>query len=286
MYFCFNEYHGDNKYYAPNVFLGYYDNPKDPKNVISQIFFNDFFENLQYDLLKNILKELDKILEYSQNECISQETWFKYKVANSLALPKIGESYIKSFSKVKNDNSNGIELTYYRNRRAHKITFENNEDFFKSKPKNIFDNLTNNKSAEYNLIIKKEAVCKNEIELLYAFLQCLFNIPQTPYYIRKCKYCKKYFVATYYRTFYCSRTNVIKNHNVPCGLVRNFIKKQNEYKKFLTASKSLENKIIDKCNDEYLTYQNERDEAIEKCITSKDFDVLTKFIENSKIKYL
>lgn len=286
MYFCFNESHSKNKSNTTYIILSSCNDLNSKNFNPTMISFNDFFEKLEPNMLNNILNELNNILDYSKKDCINSSVWLNYKISHSLTIPKIGERYLNLISKTNSNDGEGIEITYYKNKRPNKILFEKKHDFFQSKTPNLLHNLPPNKGAEFNLTIKKEAICNNDIELLYAFLQCLFNSPQTTYYVKKCKYCKRFYIDSYYKTSYCKRTNLIKNKLIPCCEIKHFIKKQNEYKKFLVQDRILQNKISDNFDDSILfNYLNEREMVINTCINTRDLTILEDFIKNSKTNY-
>lgn len=285
MYFDFREYYANKNHHKPIITLGYYDNPKDSNNILTTFTFNSFFDRLSVQAKE----EIENILIYSNNDCINNEIWFKYKIAHSLTIPKIGENYKKVLNKINDNQEEDISLFYYRNKRLKKLNFDKSSDFFKTKPLNLFDNLANNKKAEYNLVITKDAVCNNEVELLYTFLNCLFSSQQETYYVKKCKYCKNYYVDSYYKTSYCERTYIVKERNIPCGNIKSHIKKQNEYKKFIKSDRNFQRFLQEHpilYSKLYIDYMNKRDNLVSECIQTRDLTILNNFVENYKNEHV
>lgn len=277
MYFKFTECYDKKNKYIPSIMLGY-DDTDTKKKVMTDFTFNQFFEWLP----KEVINELDNILDYSNQEYINEEIWVKYSATHNIVIPKVGKRYDKRLSKFNTDEK-GITLNYNKNKKPRKLTFDSASEFFNTNSLNLFDNLAKNGGAEYNLIVHREATYQNEIELLYIFLDCLFSSSQR-FYIRKCKYCKKYYIETLYSTPYCKREYSLKRKLIPCGKIKSEIKKTNEYTKFRTSYRNFMEKELSN-TDLYSTFLDERDDLIEKCIETRNLTILNNFVENFKKKY-
>lgn len=278
MYFKYTErYSLDNKI-TPNIMLGYYDDNQS-KKIMTEFSFNQFFDRLP----KEIELELEKILNSTNKEYINQEVWFSYAAIHNLVIPSIGKRYDKRISKY-NTKEENISLIYSKNKKIKKLSFDNPTDFLVSKPLTLFDKLAKNGHTQYDLILHKEANYQNDMELLYLFLECLFASHQT-FYIRKCKYCKKYYVETLYSTPYCKRTYELKGKFVACGKIKSTIKKTNEFTKFRTTYRNFLENQLSVGNKLYYVFLDERDDIIEKCIETRDLTLLNNFVANFKNKY-
>ncbi len=276
-FFKFSEYYSREKKYIPSIMLGYEDTTK-KKKVMTDFTFNQFFDRLP----KESIKELDKILDYSNQEYINEEVWLKYSATHNIVIPKIGKRYDRRLSQY-NTGEEGIILNYNKNKKPRKLIFNNAKEFFNTNSLNLFDNLAKNGGAEYNLIVDREAICENEVEILYTFLDCLFSSSQR-FYIRKCKYCKKYYIETLYSTPYCKRTYNLKGKFITCGKIKSEIKKTNEYTKFRDSYRNFIDRELSN-TDLYYIFLNERDKLIERCIETRDLTILNDFVEDFKKKH-
>lgn len=277
MHFKFSEYYNINNTYEPSIMFGYDDNENKEK-VMIDLTFNQFFDRLP----KESIEELDKILNYSKQEYINEETWIKYSATHNIVIPKIGKRYDKRVSKY-NTGEEEITLIYNKNKKPRKLKFDNANEFFNTNSLNLFDKLAKDNGAEYNLIVHRETIYQNEMELLYAFLDCLFSSSQR-FYIRKCKYCKKYYIETLYSTPYCKREYALKKKLIPCGKIKSEIKKTNEYTKFRNSYRNFMEKELSQ-TDLYKTFLDERDDLIEKCIETRNLTILDNFVNKFKNKY-
>ena len=273
MHFKYNEYFTNNKNKEPQIYLGFENCPTTEFNFIS---FLDRLSN-------NGLNELNNIFNYSNRQYINEEIWLKYEISHSIFIQPISSRYTKMIDN-HNEDGNGIKVNYFKNKKLKTLSF-NNEDFLKTKPLNLFESMAKNGSSSFRLTIHKEATYNNERELLYIFLECLFN-SRTTYYIMKCKYCEKYYIVNKPNIKYCKRTYLIQKKPIRCGKIRSEIKKTNDYQNFIINDKNLKILIQDKINfDKYIEYLNKRDEMIEECIKKRDLSILNDFIITIKSKY-
>lgn len=286
MYFRYCESSPINKKDEPQIYLGYMNDSK--SNSLSKLTFLDFFDNvLDIHLL---IKELDVIMEYANklnSDYINNKVWLKYQIAKELYIPKIGKKTSKMIVSINSEIKNkSITLQYSSNKKNKEITYSKPETFLSSKP-NLFENQAVKGNSTFRTTIIKEANFEDYTELLYIFLECLFN-SNVNYYIKKCEreHCQKYYIAIKPDTHYCKRTAKIKNTMVPCANIISFIEKTNEYKAFKKDDKRFRNKITQykKLPSDYETnYFKEYDSKREECFRTLNLTLLKDFVKNYEI---
>lgn len=282
MYFRYHENLVKEINHKPTIFLHSNNEISDNTKLFSYTFI-DFFDRLSNEAIN----ELDKIYNYSlnyTNDYINQDTWLMYQMANGLTICPISKRYTKRLAK-HNDKGNGITAIYTKNRKERELIFNNFNDFI-PKNANLFDNLAKKGSSIYHISAIKESICNNEIELLYVFLECLYNSNAT-YCIKKCKHCNKYYIAIKSDNRYCERKQSYNGKMIGCNSVVATIQKSYEYKQLMKKDKNLTNIFSNssKYSQEYIdNYKDKRDAIKIQCFKNRDLTDLKSFIENYKLE--
>lgn len=266
----------------------YIENVNKDKKDMPTIYINDtnvnFFE--LFDSIKDnqiINNELNKIIEFANKEgydYINEHLWFVYQLLKKIEIPKIGRKSTRRFINC-SDESTGVEINFVKNKRKNKIYY-NNKYLKKYGNASLFESMSPEKGKKLELTIIREASFKNNIELLYIFLECLFQSSKT-FYIIKCKYCEKYFVATKSDKVYCERKYKIKDSMVPCSNITSFIEKTNEYIKFRKEHNNFRARLIssaDVSQDYIDKYDNAIKNTKKTCINNRDLNILNDYVKN------
>lgn len=285
MYFKYFEYLDKRRKSSPIIYIDEKDTPS-KNEQIAQFNFYSFFNDLPKDILKTMFNELDIIYNYSIKitlNYINKESWLRYQISKSIKIPFMNKKYSSSISS-QSEKSENITAIYSHNSRKKELEFTN-EDFLSQKNTlNLFENMSKKGSAKYIIALHREAICNNAIELLYAFLECIFT-SNNNYCIKKCEYCTKYYVATKTDNQYCKRNNSINNKIVSCSKVVSTIQKSYEYKKLIEIDKNFVNSLSNdyKYSQTYIDDYNDSKKEIKKnCFKKTDLTELKDFIKNYK----
>lgn len=288
MYFRYCESSPINKKNEPQIYLDYKDDSK--SNNLSKLNFLDFFDNVSNIHL--LIKELDKIMEYAEKlsfDYINNKIWLKYQIAREISIPKIGKKTTKMIISINSKaKSKKITAQYIQNKKNKEFIYSDPTTFLSSNP-NLFEKQAINENSTFRTTTIKEANFKNYTELLYIFLECLFN-SNVNYYIKKCEreHCKKYYIAIKPDTHYCKRTTKIKNNLVPCANIISFIEKTNEYKIFKKDDKNFRNKFgqyKDLPYDYETKYLKKFGSIKDECFRTLNLNILVDFVKNYEIDH-
>lgn len=265
-------------------------------DLSSEYLISNYFYNL-YKPFKNklIINELDKIFEYSKKinkikkyaDTINSNSWLNYKVLNNITINNMSESIIKNNVSINNISDN-TSFSYIQNNKNTTINIEN-KTLSNTKLKPLFNVKQNiNSSNENILYLHKECNCSNEIEYLYTLLNCLFS-SNTNYYIKLCKRCNRYFLATLPNKQMCNRLRTICGTSTICCNASKVFYKSKEYKCMFRIIENHLKPYYDNINyggntdSEYInnirdTFRNIK----EKCIKEDRYDSINKCLEETK----
>lgn len=209
------------------------------KDLEKQFLEKEFYEtypnilNFSHGLFdsvsKNVIEKLETIYSIN-NDYINYKLWTYFLAISELDLPPIKRK-TKTFNT--SINSNTI-VNYFNNNTNTDITNMLIKEYTSITKTFPFLNRTTNKISSYlflpkdvdtyliydnynyktNFQISYEVSVKNELELLYAFLDIIFS-SKFRYYIKKCEYCHKFFITNKSDTKYCSRVDL--KYNKTCS---------------------------------------------------------------------
>lgn len=267
----------------PWIFINSDNNDFDTKRT-HKISLIDFIDGLPVDALN----ELNKILKFSDNffpMYINKETWIRFQIAYKIKIVPIGKELKRAIIGNGELKSNkNIDIKYTENKKEKELTFKKENLFVKGTNLNLFESSENTYSS-YDVIIHKDAICSDFKQMLYVFLECLFT-SKINYYLKKCEYCGKFYIANKSDNQYCQRTQNLNGINVSCNKVVANLQKTYTYKQLMKSDKYFMNNLNTKDNlsTEYIKeYKNAKKEAKKQYFRDKDFDKLEKFIKDYKI---
>lgn len=253
-------------------------------------------KNYFYTLQKNEIEELNRIYDFSQkiNDFkeekirITKENWFMYKAAYKIKINPLNEEIKKSPFIINEDNPVSINI---RNKNKTTTLTYKEKDLFEPKirkNKPLFTISKNNDPNNNCLYLEKKGTYKNDGELFYMVLNCLFNAENT-YYIKKCQRCGKFYITTKINKLFCDRPRIVCEINTTCQNALNTLYKSKEYREIRRKANNHLSKYRKK-NDEYSnTYINlfskKLDKILDKCkekfdITKKDLEDIEKLISS------
>lgn len=280
MYFRYYEKLDRNKKNTPLIFVNTDSDNLDIKRT-QQLSIIDFIDGFP----SNTLNELDKILKFSgeyTSMYINKETWTRFQIAYKVKIPPISKEIKRTItgSGELKDNKY-ITAKYVENKKDKDLTFKKENFYVKGTNLNLFETSENNYSY-YDIKVHKDAVFNDFRQLLYIFLECLFA-SNVSYYIKKCKYCNKFYIATKSDTKFCQRIHLVNNKYVTCSQVVANLQKTYEYKQLMKIDKNNISSISNKYysfQENIDKYKNNRDELKDNYFKTKDITELKAFIEN------
>lgn len=242
------------------------------------------YENL-FDLLDSAsLEMLNKIYDYSVSiglNRITTESWLEFILNNNIEIVPIQTN----IGKINTDNVKSIEYKHKGRKYDININKDNtySEDTIYNNYPKIIDILKNDNTLSMeqlndaeklltkfttlklapSLFEMKTMKCNNYTELLLAFLHCLLS-SNKKYCIKKCEFCKNFYVATKSDTRYCKRKSLIDTKSLSCDSIVNHFKQSYDYKIFqkynIANLKYFDNKGYTK--EDKLIYKNAKNKAL------------------------
>ena len=222
-------------------------------------------------------KELLNILNYSKKSkskysLIDKDIWLKYKIYNNITISPITEIMKKGNYKPQND----IFINYNSNRKNKDLEFSK-ELYDKPKPKALFDTFSNlNYDKEPTIYIHKISEYSNNIELLYLFLNCLFNSNHNNLFIKKCDCCKKYYLTNKRNKKYCNREKIVCGIETDCLNSLNTLYQSAEYMKIRRMKDNHLSKYYKTNDEESINYINmfmiSYNQVIDNCKEKRNID--------------
>ncbi len=240
-----------------------------------------------YNLSNDEIEELDNLFNYSKKvssvkdyNIVDRKIWLKYKISNGITINALNETIKKN--KIK-DNDN-ISVEYGCNGKFKTIDFPNNSyksNNIKYKRRVLFKTydmeygIDNNVDEEPILFLHKAGTFKNNRELLYMILNCLFSSNNT-YYLKKCELCNKYYITNKVNKRYCNRGKIVLGKQTTCCNSLNTFYKSKEYIKIRRLKNNHLSKYYKNNNEESIKYinnfLNKYNDIIDKCIKKRNID--------------
>lgn len=233
-----------------------------------------------FDILnKEDIEELDRIYNYSQEinnikkyeGTINKQTWFAYMCANNIEINTLTQTIKKSSIKLNDDSS--ISVNIRDNKKIKTLNFDN-ADLYDIKPKlkqkKLFNNDNLEPLKENNLFLCKKGIYKNDKELLYIILNCIFN-SNNLFYIKKCQrnLCQKYYLTTVVNKEFCDRPRIVCEEQSTCCDAIKTLEKSKQYKRIGRLTDNFLSKYRKRNDEESIKFIGKFKEIVENEITSK-----------------
>lgn len=206
-------------------------------------FFSTFFDGLKEETLSKLQSIFDFSIKYNNTNYINREIWKPFLFTSNISIKDIRKNYNTHLEKVENSNSkrplfkkynrksnNQLEVEkYYRSRvsKYNKDIANTQVKIYKELAKHFSNSIKPTLKQTYitqkarreelnRLSIMKQGVYggimnidysfefKNELELLYNFLECIFQSDYN-YKIKKCnnKDCQNFYITLDTKTKHC-----------------------------------------------------------------------------------
>lgn len=206
-------------------------------------FFNTFFDGLKEETLSKLQSIFDFSNKYSNTNYISKEVWKPFLFTSNVNIGNIKKTYNTHLEKVENPNSKRPLYRKYNRKSANQLKVEKyyrnkvskyNEDIADTQVK-IYQELAKHFSNSIKPTLKQDYITqtarekdlstlsimkqgvyggimnidynfefKNELELLYNFLECIFQSDYN-YKIKRCnnKDCQNFYITLDTKTKHC-----------------------------------------------------------------------------------
>lgn len=230
--------------------------------------------NFFYNLNSNDIKELDRIFDYSKKVSlekdkgtINKDSWLKYMVQNNIKIT-LSKSIKKSTVISNADNS--VTVMYGKNGKFKKLSFDNTDLYSKEKigSRPLFEIEKNDvsKNNTNKLFLLCEGTYKNDKDLLYMVLDCIFS-SNDDYYIKKCDLCDRYYFTKRKNTQYCNRKRIVCGKETTCFNSLDFLCEQKEYRYIRNTIKKNLDKYYKKYDYDYINrFKMKADPIMENCV--------------------
>lgn len=277
-YFKYREELNTNKTLRPSVCFGY------EKEEGEKVYYDvlTYFDNFS----SNAKDELNKIFNYAENfsaNGIDKESWIRYLASYNITVLAMSKKITRRTPKP--TKGKDVYVNYVENQQEKELAFYNKDLIFPTIPKtskNLFENLikTNNQGAIIDLLLFKEGMYKNDIELLYMVLDCLFSSNIT-YYIKKCELCQKYYIHHLPNKRYCSRMRFVYEYQTTCDEAIDTLYKSKQYKSAMRKdAKYLKHFHNDPLKYDIDKYNREKNIIKKECIKNLNITPFEEYIDN------
>jgi len=274
-YFRYSEELSTNKKNKPYISFGYKTNDNNFK-VYDTI---TYFDNLS----SSASNELDKIYDYSLKlgkDKIDKDSYFSFIATHNITIPPISKRITKHNIKLSNESN--ITIHYANNKKDKDLVFWDKD---MALPKNNKINLLeqqvkNNNGGIFDLTIHKEGNYKDDIELLYMFLDCLFS-SNVSYYIKQCELCNKYYTTNKPNKRYCYRMTFVYGKQTICENAVNLLYQSKEYKSATRKDEKLLKYLHNNSNKYDIDKYNYEKNIIKKeCIKKLNMTDYENYVDN------
>lgn len=259
----------EEKHIIPDYEIKYeYYNEEENIYIIDIPFFNGIFSNLNEDTILRINTLFDFGRDLIEKDYITSNIWKHFLFISSIKIPPIEKNIKTNFLnyinetktkytnllKVQNfylnlDDTNekdikNIQLDYSKwlNNKAPNINIK--YKMIKSNSADFNQDFINKQELEADFIISYSSYCKNELELIYAFLNIIFST-QYDYKLFNCYNCSSFFID-------------IHASHIHCTYCRKVVLKEQKEKYYSKEIVKLENRIDSQYSSPYVS-KKERD---------------------------